>query len=370
MHILITADTVGGVWTYSKELATGLLRQGARVTLVSFGNLPSLGQTEWIEQLPEPDSARLAYFPTAFKLEWMQDSAADLEASAEFLLGVIRETEPDLLHLNQFYYGALECDLPRLVVAHSDVVSWWWVVHGQAPPPSPWMSWYREVVARGLQHATAVIAPSRWMLAEVERRYGRLRRGLTVHNGRSPWLFNPHRTKDTSIVTVGRLWDAGKNAALILREPMPAPVCIAGSESHPQAKGKSFSRGSSGVRLESHMSERRIVELFSRAGIYAALSQYEPFGLAPVEAALSRCAIVASDIPSFRELWQDAALFFRNNDSADLRRVLEALVSDPKLRNTYARLAYEHALRHFHARRMVDEYMELYRTLAPVSAAA
>ena len=44
MHVLITADTVGGVWTYTRELACGLLHRGHRVTLVSFGRIPSPAQ--------------------------------------------------------------------------------------------------------------------------------------------------------------------------------------------------------------------------------------------------------------------------------------------------------------------------------------
>lgn len=370
MHILITADTVGGVWTYTSELVTGLVRRGVRVTLVSFGNLPSPGQTEWMERLDQKDRVRLAYFSTAFRLEWMQDSSADLEASAEFLSGIIRETEPDLLHFNQFYYGALDSDLPRLVVAHSDVMSWWWAVHGEEPPPSPWMSWYREAVTRGLGAATAVIAPSQWMLAQVVRLYGLPQRASVIYNGRSPGLFNPHMTKENTIVTAGRLWDAGKNVALLLREPMPAPISIAGAQRPPETHGPRVSMGRSIDSIELEKNEEQIVQIFARAGIYAALSQYEPFGLAPVEAALSRCAIVASDIPTFRELWQDTAIFFRSNDSSDLRRNLEKLVNNPHLRSRYARLAYERALRHFNAIRMVDEYLELYRILAPVPAAA
>lgn len=30
MRVLLTADTVGGVWTYARELATGLARRGCR----------------------------------------------------------------------------------------------------------------------------------------------------------------------------------------------------------------------------------------------------------------------------------------------------------------------------------------------------
>ena len=44
--------------------------------------------------------------------------------------------------------------------------------------------------------------------------------------------------------------------------------------------------------------EAQLRTLYSRASIYAATSRYEAFGMAPLEAAFSRCAIVAHDIPS------------------------------------------------------------------------
>ena len=68
MHVLVTADTVGGVWTYTLELVTGLVRRGVRVTLVSFGSIPEPCQTAWMEGL-----CNLDYRPTAFRLEWMQE---------------------------------------------------------------------------------------------------------------------------------------------------------------------------------------------------------------------------------------------------------------------------------------------------------
>jgi glycogen(starch) synthase len=108
MHILVTTDTVGGVWTYTRELVTGLLQRGVRVTLVSFGNLPADGQMRWMEEFQGGGRRNFDYRPTAFRLEWMHDAPEDMEASAEYLRNVIRETKPDLLHSNQFYYGALE----------------------------------------------------------------------------------------------------------------------------------------------------------------------------------------------------------------------------------------------------------------------
>jgi glycogen(starch) synthase len=367
MHILVTADTLGGVWTYATELVTGLVRRGIKVTLVSFGDIPSAAQTRWIDGLPQVD-----FRPTAFKLEWMQDSEADMEASSQYLTQVIDEIKPDLLHLNQFYYGALPGDIPRVVVAHSDVVSWWSTVHQHAPAESAWLRWYRESVGRGLACATTVVAPSRWMLQQVERNYGTPAHSCVINNGRTPTHFNPHVSKEDVIITVGRLWDSGKNARLLLHEDMPAPVQIVGADRHPELQSSAFAMEEirANVHLEPQQDEKQLAHMLSRAAIYAATSRYEPFGLAPVEAALSRCAIVASDIPPFRELWQGAAVFFRSDDAADLRRTLEQMVRDPGLRQHYANLAYAHARKHFSAARMIDEYLELYHVLVPAGVVA
>jgi glycosyltransferase involved in cell wall biosynthesis len=183
-------------------------------------------------------------------------------------------------------------------------------------------------------------------------------------------LFNPYITKEGNIVTVGRLWDSGKNASLLLRRAMPGTVRIVGCDRHPEWQNHAFAAETvrPNVHLDAEQDERQIVQTLARAGIYAATSQYEPFGLAPVEAALSRCAIVASDIPSFRELWDGAAVFFRNNDEESLFTALDCLHSNPELRRDHGNLAYRHARQHFSAERMVAGYKGLYRSLAPAQA--
>ena len=44
MRMLITTDTVGGVWTLRKSLHWELLNDGCAVALVSLGRLPSSAQ--------------------------------------------------------------------------------------------------------------------------------------------------------------------------------------------------------------------------------------------------------------------------------------------------------------------------------------
>ena len=365
MHVLVTADTVGGVWTYTRELVTGLAQRGVRVTLVSFGEIPAPSQTEWLDNLRGVD-----FRPTAFRLEWMRESREDLQASAEFLKAVIDETSPHLLHLSQFYYGAMDVDVPKIVVGHSDVISWWTTVQGENPPQSEWISEYREVVDAGLKGADIVVAPSRWMLDQLRQHYETLRQGMVIYNGRNPALFNPHVSKEDLVLAVGRAWDKAKQVSLLSECSHKIPVWVAGAEHNPDPafRSQSVNRGR-GVRYCGELSESQLRHLFGRASIYAATAQYEPFGLAPVEAALSRCAVIANDIPTFRELWGESAYYFRHNDAEDLASKIDRLRADRELRQTYANLAYRRAKQRFSAERMVNDYLNLYRTMIPAGAA-
>jgi glycosyltransferase involved in cell wall biosynthesis len=242
-------------------------------------------------------------------------------------------------------------------------------VHGEAPPEDGWQKWYRKVVSRGLNGATAVVAPSRWMLEAIETIYAPACEKYVIYNGRTPSLFNAHAEKQEFALSVGRLWDSGKNVALLTRAKIEGRIVVAGSNDAPDGTG---GRGFLPAQLEFEgpQSEGELRDLYSRAAIYIATSQYEPFGLAPLEAAFSRCAIVANDIPSLREIWGDTACYFRKNDPEDLAGVVRRLCTETALRSMYSVLAYTRARMRYSAGRMVDEYIALYRSLVSAGAMA
>ena len=162
MHVLVTADTLSGAWTYARELVTGLVTRGVRVTLVSFGEIPLPEQTAWMDHLHGLD-----YQPTAFRLEWMQEAEEDLPESSAFLVSLVQELRPDVLHLNQFCYGNLPVDVPRVVMAHGDLITWTHAVHRSRTADRRSLKWYRDTILRGIEGADAVVAPSAWMLDRV-----------------------------------------------------------------------------------------------------------------------------------------------------------------------------------------------------------
>src|SRR5581483_7208327 len=120
MRILLTTDTVGGVWTYTTDLARALDRYGVEIALASMGAPLSPGQRRQIHQLPNVD-----LHESHFKLEWMDEPWDDVRRAGEWLLEIERQFQPDVVHLNQFAHGALRFSAPVLVVGHSCVLSWW-----------------------------------------------------------------------------------------------------------------------------------------------------------------------------------------------------------------------------------------------------
>jgi glycogen(starch) synthase len=371
VHVLVTTDTLSGVWIYTRELVSGLVSRGVRVTLVSLGEIPLPEQTAWMENL-----SGLEYHPTAFRLDWMQEGEQDLAESFAYLTALAREVKPDLLHLNQLCYGSLPVPVPKIVVAHGDMISWWQAVHGQEPVDTQWLRWYRDVVTRGLCQASAVVAPSAWMLATLRSCYTRPRRPAVIYNGRNPLSFNPYIGKDESVLAVGRMWDAGKQVFLLTQHTHPLPVCIVSSDTPsvtpkiPIRADVKLAIDNISVAMRGPQNEAQLRNLYSRASIFAATSRYEPFGMAALEAALSRCAIVANDIPSFREIWGDDALYFRANDAASLAETIQRLSDNRDLSRAYANRAYQRARQQYNAKRMLDEYTQLYQDLLRAEAIA
>ncbi len=104
----------------------------------------------------------------------------------------------------------------------------------------------------------------------------------------------------------------------------------------------------------------------AQSKIYLCTSIYEPFGLAPLEAALCGCAVVANDIPSLREVWSDGALFFNCPES--LADVMHTLQDPDELRQARARSSRR--AQWFTAARMTEAYLAVFDSLLLSKAAA
>ena len=355
LRILMTADTVGGVWTYALELARALQAYDVEVLLATMGPRPSPAQREQAVNVPN-----LSLFKSDYKLEWMPDCWTDVKRAGDWLLHLENRLQPDLIHLNGYVHAKLPWTKPTLVVGHSCVLSWWKAVRGDAPP-AEWQR-YKDEVTSGLQAADLVVTPSATMLRALNTHYGRIKKARVIPNGREPKEFKPDR-KEHFILSAGRLWDAAKNVKQLaaIARGLPWSVFVAGDFQHPQQRNQNDSIAAH-CRWLGSLSESELRTWFAVAPIYALPALYEPFGYTPLEAALSGCALVLGDIGSLREIWCDAAVFVNPNDSEALKTALQQLINNEQYRREMAQRARVRALR-FTSARMADNYFAVYSEL-------
>jgi glycosyltransferase involved in cell wall biosynthesis len=353
-RVLLTTDTVGGVWTYAVELGRSLARRGVEVHLATMG-----APMQPHQRLQVTGCRGLTVHEGSWRLEWMQDPWDDVDLAGAWLLGLERQVEPDLVHLNQFAFGDVPFRVPKLVVAHSCVVSWWQEVLG-GDPPAGWAE-YRRRVGNGLAGADLVAAPTRWMLESLARNYGCSTPALVLPNGRSAAMVRPS-PKQAFVFSAGRLWDEGKNLAALDEAAvgLPWPVRVAGSCAHPDGR---VTRPKA-VDALGELPPHKVLQQMACAGIYALPARYEPFGLSVLEAALSGCALVLGDIASLRETWGPAAVYVPPGDPAALRQALLALIERPADRERLAAAAMRRAS-HFTTDTMTAAYLQAYARLAP-----
>lgn len=360
MKILLTSDTVGGVWTHSLELGGGLVRRGHDVVLATMGPAPSAAQARHAAALG------IDLRVSTFKLEWMADPWSDLRRAGAWLLQLERAVSPDVVHLGGYVHAAMPWHVPVVVTAHSCVCTWWRAVHNDSAPPE-WDR-YREAVRGGLRAADLVVAPTEAMLKAVQASYEPLPHSMVIYNGRDGAQFRPG-VKEPLVLSSGRLWDEAKNVGVLgaVAPELSWPVYVAGPAEEPDTPR------SPGLRPQMHrlgvLEPRALSRWMGRASIYVTAARYEPFGLSVLEAALSGCALVLSNIPTLCELWGDAAVFVNPDDARSLKRGVEDLIADEQRRTWLADRAHQRA-RQFTASRMVEAHLAAYRGLLDEAAAA
>ena len=351
LRLLLVTDAVGGVWTYSVELARALQPLGVEATLAVMGPPASLAQREaaW----------GLRVIDTGLPLDWIEPDPGKLRRAGEALADLARIECVDVVQSNSSALLA-ECsfDQPCVAVQHSCVASWWAAVKGTRLPED--FAWRRDLTEAGLQRAAAVVAPSIAFAAETARIYDVPSPVAVVHNGRR--ASRPRALPQGEFVfTASRLWDEGKNVGTLdaAAAHLKAPF---------QAAGATLGPNGASIALEhleplGDLSEPRLAGLYAARPVFASAALYEPFGLSVLEAGQAGCALVLSDIPTHREIWGGAAIFVPARDADAFAVAIEDLLRDSDEREEVRQLARSRAAL-YSPERMARAMADIYASLA------
>jgi glycosyltransferase involved in cell wall biosynthesis len=352
--LFLTTDAVGGVWTYSVELAAALAAEDdTAVTLTVLGPPASAEQVERATAIP---GLRLVH--AELPLDWTAESETKLRATAAALAGLAEQAEADLVQLHAPALACADFRAPVISVVHSCVATWWAAVRGTELPAD--FAWRTELAREGIARSDLVVAPTRAFAGAVQQVYALEQPPAAVHNGRSP-LPAPSFPRSDCAFTAGRLWDESKNAAAFDRAAALAatPFRAAGPLAGPNGASTRLQH----AEALGSLPEQRLAEEFAGQPIFVSAALYEPFGLSVLEAAQAGCALVLSDLPTFQELWSGAALFVDRRDDRAIAAAVDRLAAQPGERERLGAAAQERAA-HFTPEQTARTMLAHYRSLS------
>lgn len=345
------SDAVGGVWQYTLGLAAGLAHYGSEIMVATMGPRPTDAQKRELLSIPH-----VTLVESDFALEWMPNPWPDVDAAARWLIDIESAFDADVIHLNGYAHAGLAWGKPVVVATHSCVFSWWRAVYGCAPD-AEWAEYKRRVTA-GLDAADLVIAPSRAMADSVEREYHVDSHKVRVIHNFTRTQISATAPKQNFILSAGRMWDPAKNLELLdsIAPQLDWEIRIAGSVDGPQGPGTAANY----AHLLGPLPHDDLIRQMNRAAIFAHPALYEPFGLSVLEAARASCCLVLSDIPSLRELWENAAVFIDARDCDRWAAELNRLSRNPEERTSLGRHAHAHSMKYC-SNISIEQYWRAYQ---------
>ena len=367
-------ETLTGVGWYLHEVLRPLAdRPGLRLRLY--------GPTMFVR----PDGPRpAAALPTGRAVEWVRHEVPDdLLVRPSWLTPLLRVVEPWLVAAdgNRVVFAPNFVPPRPLAASRRPLVA---TVHDLTLHRTPWAmrDETRTDLARKLDRtvarAAAVLTPTETVRADLVERFGAP--PGTVHAVPEAARLDrvapgrlPPKVPDRFVLHVGTI-EPRKNVATLLaawpllRATMPdaPPLVLCGKPGwrHESIEGALAGAAAGGWLLRlGYQPDETLRALYDRAAAVVCPSVYEGFGLPLVEAMAAGTPLVCSDIPVFREVAADAALFVPPDDPAAWARTLAGLLVDPEQARDLA-IRGAARVRHFSWPRTAE------RTLAVLSDAA
>ena len=200
----------------------------------------------------------------------------------------------------------------------------------------------RQVLTRvAARRAGVVITGSEFSRAEIQELYGVPSAGIAVVTyGLTPRVGFGGTSREPLVLYSGslfnrrRLPDLIAAFAIVARSLPSVQLVIAGDNRTWPRQDLAAIAGSHGVRdrvaLLDYVSDEELASLYARASAFAFLSEYEGFGLTPLEALSAGVPVVVLDTPVAREVYGDAALFVARGDVPGTAEALRRLLTSPE----------------------------------------
>ena len=275
------------------------------------------------------------------------------------LAAAINDDPPDVLFAPA-YSAPLRVRVPVVLTIHD--------ISFETHPE--WFSWReglrrRWITRQAARCATQVIAVSGFTRDEVVTHLGLpAERVSVVWSGIHRPVQAPDLVREPLVLFVGSIFNRRHIPALIrafvrvaAQVPAARLVLVGDNRSHPREDPAQLAAAAGigdRVAVRAYVEQDELAALYARAMVFAFLSEYEGFGLPPLEAMVAGVPAVVGDTPVARELYLDGAHRVDVRDvpgiaaaitvllrSTDARAALLAAAAERLPRFTWARAAAE-----------------------------
>lgn len=303
-------------WNYAVELARGLSVGAMDLVLVATRPLDMATRSEArgiVNLIVHAPDAPLAEHPSLELESWLRE------------IEVV--SAPDIVHVTDPALTSIAWRAPVVLSFHQ--------------APNDFLD-TRNASETILSRCAVVLAPSQAALAVMPGRLRPLSRAVTL--GRDSASLVPG-TKEPVVMAAGSFHCDTDTLDLIDRvaSRLRWPVVVAGPNRAPVG---GLGLADANVSLLGGLSPTRLRPWYARASIFTCVERHDAYGFNVLDAALSGCALVLSDLPGLREMWGGAALFVPPNDVDALQAAIETLIADRALREAMGKAARRRALRY------------------------
>ncbi len=265
------------------------------------------------------------------------------------------------------YTAPLSCRTPTVVAVHD--------VSFEAHPE--WFSWHeglrRRIITRlSAMRAARVIAMSEFSKREIVKHLRiDAQKIAVIYNGVTPVSAMARRPVQTHgrapfVLFVGSIFNRRHVPELIdgfarlsRRRPEVRLELVGDNRTSPHIDIGALIPRAAGdrIRVRSYVPDQELAELYAQATAFAFLSDYEGFGMTPLEALAAGAPSVVLDTEITREIYGPAALYIERPDPALVDTALERLLYDEHERARILDLAPA-TLRRYSWRACADQTLE------------
>lgn len=192
---------------------------------------------------------------------------------------------------------------------------------------------YRKITAKALKKAKKIIVPAKTIKQTVSKYYPKVKNKIAVTYEGAGQFFSQPKTlpaTENTLVYVGSLYPH-KNIKVVIRALKDLPdftLKLVGSRNIFQQQTREIVKkyeASDQVEFTGYLTDDKLAELLHSAFALIQPSLSEGFGLTGVEAMASGVPVIASDIPIFKEIYKDAAVYFNPHRHQSFALAVEKL---------------------------------------------